>query len=143
MDKIVTTHVVASARIGAVWETLIDLDGYRNWNPYITDAAGTVDVGQRLTLTVQPSHGRPQTCKPWVTAVEQHRYVEWLSRTGLPGVLDTRHSVKLTSMMGGGRTLIQQSATFTGVMLPFAGALLSRSRDDFTAMNEALAQEAA
>lgn len=143
MGKIVTTHLVASAPIGAVWETLIDLDGYRTWNPCITDAAGTVDVGQRLTLKVEPPHGRPQTCKPWVTAVEQHRYVEWLSRTGLPGIFDTRRSVKLTPMMSGGRTLIQQSATFTGVLLPLADALLGRTRDGFTDMNEALAQESA
>jgi hypothetical protein len=142
VGKIVTTHLVASAPISAVWRLLIDLDGYRTWNPYITDAAGTVDVGQRLTLTVQVSHSHHQTCKPWVTAVEQHRYVEWLSRTGLPGVFDTRHSVKLTPMMGGGRILIQQSATFTGLVLPRANALLGRTRDGFAAMNEALAREA-
>ena len=80
--------------------------------------------------------------RPWVTAVEQYRYIEWLGRLGLPGIFDGRHSFTLTPMAGG-RTLIQQSETFTGALVPFTGSLLARTRAGFVAMNEALAEQAA
>ena len=78
--------------------------------------------------------------KPWVTAVEQHRYLEWLGRLALPGIFDGRHSFTLTPMAGG-RTLVQQSETFSGVLVPFSGSILARTRAGFVAMNEALAQQ--
>ena len=82
MSKIITTHLTVSAPVEDVWETLTDLTGYRDWNPLITTAAGAISVGERLDLTIQPPGGRAMTFKPWVTAVEPHRYIEWLGRLG-------------------------------------------------------------
>ena len=139
MSRIITTNLTVSASVEDVWETLTDLAGYRTWNPFIIAAAGTISVGERLDLRIQPPGGRAMTFKPWVTALEQHHYVEWLGRLGLPGIVDGRHSFTLTSMAGG-RTLVQQSETFTGVLIPFTGPMLARTRAGFVAMNEALAQ---
>jgi hypothetical protein len=139
MSKIITTHLTVSAPVEGVWEALVDLAGYRTWNPFITAAAGTISVGERLELTIQPPGGRAMAFQPWVTAVEQNRYVEWLGRLALPGVFDGRHSFTLTPMPGS-RTLVQQSETFTGVLIPFTGSVLARTRAGFVAMNEALAQ---
>jgi len=140
MSKIITTHLTVSAPVEDLWETLTDLGGYRTWNPFITTAAGTISVGERLDLTIQPPGSRAMAFKPWVTAVEQHRYIEWLGRLALPGIFDGRHSFTLTPMAGG-RTLIQQSETFTGTLIPFTGSMLARTRAGFVAMNEALAQQ--
>ena len=139
MSKIITTHLTVSASAEEVWETLTDLTGYRTWNPFITAATGTISVGGRLDLTIEPPGGRAMRFKPWVTAVEQHHYIEWLGHLGLPGIFDGRHSFTLTAMAGD-RTLIQQSETFTGVLIPFTGSTLARTRAGFVAMNEALAQ---
>jgi len=140
MSKIITTHLNVSAPVEHVWETLTDLAAYRTWNPFITAASGTIGVGQRLGLTIQPPGGRVMGFKPWVTAVEPHRYVEWLGHLALPGIFDGRHSFTLTPMTGG-RTLIQQSETFTGVLTPFTGSMLTRTRAGFVAMNHALARQ--
>jgi len=140
MSKIITTHLNVSAPVEHVWETLTDLAAYRTWNPFITSASGTIGVGQRLGLTIQPPGGRVMGFKPWVTAVEPHRYVEWLGHLALPGIFDGRHSFTLTPMTGG-RTLIQQSETFTGVLTPFTGSMLTRTRAGFVAMNHALARQ--
>jgi hypothetical protein len=141
VSKILTTHLTVPASAEDVWETLIDLDGYRSWNPFITSGAGTIDVGQRLHLTMQLPDGLPMTVKPWVTAVERHRYLEWLGRLGLPGLFEGRHSFTLTPLPGR-RTLLQQSETFTGALVPFTGAALARTRAAFDAMNQALSQRA-
>jgi hypothetical protein len=141
MSKIITTHVTVSAPVEDVWETLTDLAGYRTWNPFITAAAGTISVGERLDLTIQPPGGRAMRFGPWVTAVERHHYVEWLGHLVVPGIFDGRHSFTLTAMAGR-RTLVQQSETFTGVLIPISGSTLARTRAGFTAMNEALGQRA-
>jgi hypothetical protein len=141
MSKIITTHLTVNASVEDLWGTLTDLGGYRTWNPFITAAGGTIRVGERLDLTIAPPGGRAMRFKPWVTAVEQHHYIEWLGHLALPGIFDGRHSFTLTPMAGD-RTLIQQSETFTGVLIPLTGSMLTRTRAGFVAMNEALAQRA-
>ena len=108
MSKIITTHLLLDAAVDAVWQTLTDLAGYHRWNPFITAAAGTITVGERLELTIRPPGGRAMAFRPWVTAVEQHHYIEWLGRLALPGIFDGRHSFTLTPRAGG-RTLLQQA----------------------------------
>ena len=138
MSRIITTHLTVDARVEELWGTLTDLADYRTWNPFITAADGTLTVGERLELTIRPPGGRAMTFKPWITAIEQHRYIEWLGHVAVPGIFDGRHSFTLTPMPGGS-TLIQQSETFSGVMIPLAGSLLARTRAGFLAMNGALA----
>lgn len=130
MSKTITTHITIDAPVDAVWQTLTDLSSYREWNPFITTAAGTVGIG-----------GRAMTFRPWVTCIEEHDYLEWLGRLGMPGVFDGRHSFTLTPTSSG-RALLQQSGTFSGAMVPFTGSMLARTRAGFAAMNEALAVQA-
>ena len=142
MSKIITTHLTLVSPVEDVWQTLTTLADYHRWNPFITSAAGVLSVGERLDLTVQPPGGRPMRLKPWVTAVEPHSYVEWLGRLAIPGICDGRHSFTLTPLPGG-RTLLQQSETFTGALVPFTTRMLARTRVGFGAMNGALAHRAA
>lgn len=141
MSKIITTRVTIDVPADAVWQALTQLDGYRTWNPFITAAIGNLRVGERLDLTIQPPGSRARRFRPWVTAVEEHRYIEWLGRVGMPGVFDGRHSFSLTPVAAG-RTLLQQSESFSGALIPFSGSTLTRTRTGFDAMNGALAQEA-
>ncbi len=137
MSKIITTHVTADSPVEDVWAALTTLPAYGEWNPFITAASGMLALGERLDLTIHPPGGRPMRFKPWVTAVDQHRYVEWLGRVGMPGIFDGRHSFTLTPLTGG-RTLLQQSETFSGALVPLAGSVLDRTRVGFEQMNEAL-----
>jgi hypothetical protein len=139
MSKIITTHLTLGSPVDDVWETLTTLSQYVAWNPFITSASGTLALGERLDLTIHPPGGRTMRFKPWVTAVDQHRYLEWLGRVGMPGIFDGRHSFTLTPLTHA-RTLLQQSETFTGALLPFTGSVLDRSRVGFEQMNEALAR---
>jgi hypothetical protein len=142
LSKIITTHLTVSAPVEDLWQTLTNLAAYRTWNPFITAAAGTLSVGERLNLTIQPPGGRALSFRPWVTVVEEHHYIEWLGHLALPGVFDGRHSFTLTPMTRG-RTLFQQSETFTGLLTPFSRSMLSRARTGFVAMNDAVAERTA
>lgn len=142
MSQTITTTVTVKAPPRDVWDVLVDLPGHRHWNPFITAAAGTLEVGQRLHLTIQPPGGRPMSFKPTVIEVEPHTRLEWLGRLGLPGIFDGRHSFVLTPLQGE-RTLVQHSETFSGALVPFVGSMLDRTRAGFVAMNEALASHVA
>jgi hypothetical protein len=142
MSKIVTTHLTVDAPVADVWKTITTLPAYDEWNPFITSASGTLALGERLDLTIHPPGGRPMRFRPWVTAVDEHRYVEWLGRVALPGIFDGRHSFTLTPLTSG-RTLLQQSETFSGALVPFTGSVLDRTRVGFEQMNEALGRRVA
>ena len=134
----ISTDVLIDAPVEAVWARLIDLEHYATWNPFITSAAGSPSLGQRLTLTVLPPGGRPMTFRPRVATVEENQCVEWIGRLGLPGIFDGRHRFRLTSTPEG-RTMLEQSETFSGVLIPFAGSMIARTGKGFAAMNSALA----
>jgi len=142
MSKIITTHLTVDSPLEDVWKTLTTLPRYGEWNPFITSASGTLALGERLDLTIHPPGRRPMRFRPWVTAVDEHRYVEWLGRVALPGIFDGRHSFTLTPLSSG-RTLLQQSETFSGALVPFTGSVLDRTRVGFEQMNEALGRRVA
>jgi hypothetical protein len=120
-----------------VWRHLTDLPSYASWNPFITSASGTVAVGQRLDLRMEPPGGRAMTFRPTVTEVVPGRVFEWLGHLGVPGVFDGRHRFELHPE--GDSTRLVHSEAFRGLLVP----LLRRSLDGptlagFRAMNEAL-----
>ena len=136
------TEIEIDAPTDVVWDVLVDLDHYPDWNPFIVEAVGTVAVGQRLTNRLQPPGGRAMTFKPVVTEVESGRSFEWLGRLGLPALVDGRHRFELRPTSSGATRRVH-TERFGGLL----GPLLRRSLDrntvpGFEAMNEAMKQRA-
>src|SRR5690242_10285282 len=127
MSKVISTQLSIDAPVEVVWQTLADLAAYPQWNPFITSAKGQLAVGQTLNLTIAPPGGRSMSFRPRVTAVHEHRYLEWLGRLGMPGIFDGRHSFRLTATHSN-HTLLEQSETFAGLMVPFTGSMLTRTQ---------------
>lgn len=142
MEHRLHTEIDIAAPAAVVWDVLIDLDRYRDWNPFIVESTGTPAVGQRLTNRLHPPGSKAVTFRPTVTDVEERRSFEWLGRLWLPGLFDGRHRFELSSTVSGG-TAFTQSEHFTGLLVP----LLRRSLDagtaaGFAAMNTALKDRA-
>ena len=139
MHHTITTEIEIDAPPADVWAALIDLDRYAEWNPFITEAAGEVQVGERLTNRMQPPGERAITFRPEVTVVEPDETLEWLGHLGVAGVFDGRHRFDLTELAGG-RTRLVQSEQFSGLLVrPMRKRLDGGTVDGFEAMNEALA----
>ena len=138
MSRTIETSVVICEPVAHVWRVLTDLDSYREWNPFITSAAGDLRLGGALQLRIEPVGGRPMTFQPRVTVLERERSLEWLGRLGVPGIFDGRHSLTLTPMSDE-RTRLEHRETFSGLMIPYSGPLLTQTRAGFDAMNHALA----
>jgi hypothetical protein len=131
------TEISIEATPEEVWAVLVDLERHREWNPFITEAQGEVEVGARLQVRLAPPGGRPVTLKPTVTVVEPARTLEWLGHLGIPHLFDGRHRFELHRDESA--TRVVQSETFGGILVPlFARMLRTKTLAGFEAMNTAL-----
>jgi hypothetical protein len=132
------TEIDIGAPPEAVWEVLVDLDRYSDWNPFIVSAEGRPEVGERLTNRMQPPGGKGVTFKPTVTVVAPAVTFEWLGRLGLPGIFDGRHRFDLAPSETGG-TLVTHSEQLDGILVRFLRKSLdTETLAGFEAMNAAL-----
>jgi hypothetical protein len=120
-----------------VWRHLVDLAAYPDWNPFIPSAEGEVEVGQRLSLRLQPPGGRAVPIRPTVTAATTASVFEWLGHLVVPGLFDGRHRFELFPTRAG--TRLVQSESFAGLLVrPLRRWLDGSTRAGFEAMNAAL-----
>lgn len=135
------TEIEIAATPETVWSILVDLDRYADWNPFIEQAFGDVEVGEYLTVRIRPDGGRASTFKPTVTAVEPNRRFEWLGRIGIPGMFEGRHRFELEP--SGEGTRFVQAESFSGVLVPLLSRPLNGgTRRGFEAMNRAIKDRA-
>ena len=127
-----TTWIDASPM--KVWAILTDLSRYQDWNPFFREAAGEIAVGRRIFLRAYPAGGRPMKIRPTITAADAGAELAWAAR--LPGIISGEHRFTLRS--GNGGTLVVQSETFRGLLIPFSGKALARAETSFQALNDAL-----
>jgi hypothetical protein len=137
----ISAEIDIEAPPDAVWAQLADLPGWADWNPFIPSASGTVAVGQRLSLRLQPPGGRALPIRPTVTEVVDGAVLEWMGHLGVPGLFDGKHRFELTASPQG--THLVQRESFTGLLVrPLRGFLDGATLSGFRAMNEALRERA-
>jgi hypothetical protein len=132
----VSTDIDATAR--AVWETLTDLAGFHDWNPFIRRAEGLVAVGEEIHVHLRPWRALPIRFRARVTVCEPDRQLRWRGASLAPWIGSGDHTF-LIEDAGRRRVRLVQREVFTGV-LPLVGVrLLERhARAGFEAMNQAL-----
>jgi hypothetical protein len=126
----------------AVWQVLTDVPAYPQWNPFITRTAGTSAVGGRVSVSLPPLNAfvRP-TFRPKVLEVTPCRRLRFrlrLARLGIPGLLDSEHTLTITPRDEAGVRLWHQ-VHLRGFLMPLMTRSLNRENGpSFDAMNAAL-----
>jgi hypothetical protein len=121
-----------------VWEVLTDFQAYREWNPFMIQAAGQAAPGQRLRVRMRPPGGRPMTFRPTVLEAEPGRRLRWLGRVLVPGLFDGEHSFTIEPA-GPGRVRLVQHERFRGLLAPLLLRFLAGPTvAGFQQMNQAL-----
>lgn len=72
-----TIEINAPARI--VWQILIDMDRYNEWNPFCVRAASTLEMGAAVDMTLA-NYAAPGTLVPnceYICAFEPERMISW------------------------------------------------------------------
>jgi hypothetical protein len=142
MSKQLFAEIEIDAPPERVWQVLVDLPAYPDWNPFIVGADGRPEESARLTLRMQPVGARAVTLRPTVVEVTPGQRLRWLGRVGVPGIFDADHVLTVAAAAGGG-TLFSQSEVFRGVLVPILARSLDRhTLPAFRAMNEALKDRA-
>jgi hypothetical protein len=139
----IATAVEIDAPAARVWEVLVDLPAYPEWNPFIVEASGTVAVGEELSLRMVLPGREPMAIEPRLLVVNPERELRWKGRILIPGLFDGEHAFVLTPLEGG-RTRLDHSENFAGVLLPIAkGMIYDATEQSFHALDAALAERAA
>jgi hypothetical protein len=124
------TSVDVDASPELVWEVLTDVPAYPQWAPVLTGAEGTFADGGEVSLSFPP--GNPllrRTVRARVVEVTPYRRLRFglrLARLGIPGLLDTDHSMTIVERDGGVRLWLE--IRFRGLLLPVLSRSLNRNR---------------
>ena len=125
-----------------VWQILTNFADFPQWNPFLRQASGEIEVGAKIEVEIQPPDGSAMTFKPTVIRVAPEQELRWLGRLLLPGVFDGEHYFEL-SPLGEGRTRFVQREQFRGLLVPLLWkSLETNTRRGFEAMNTALKKRA-
>jgi|SRR5215211_547659 hypothetical protein len=138
MGKQLRAEVEVEASPERVWEVLADFAAYRQWNPFITQAAGQAVPGSRLELRMRLPGRRPMTIRPEVLEAEPGRRLRWLGRLLVPGLFDGEHRFTLEPA-GSGRVRVVQQEEFRGLAArPVLAVIGKPTLAGFELMNQAL-----
>ena len=124
-----------------VWQVVSDFGEYADWNPFIVRAAGEPRVGARLDITIAAPGMKPVSFRPRVLDVEPGRLIRCKGEFKLPGLFDGRHAL-IVDALDGGRSRFTTHEDVTGLLLPFAGKVMTASQRGFELMAQALKERA-
>lgn len=138
-------HIESTVDIDAdpdtVWNVLSDITQWGDWNPWIFEANGIAEEGERLDLRMGEADKRAFSVTPTVTVVQRGIIFEWLGHMGVAGLFDGRHRFELEKTSQG--TRLTQSETFAGILAPVVLPMVrSQTQEGFDAMNKAMKRRA-
>ena len=138
----VSTTIEIAATPENVWAVLADLASYPKWHPMYLAVSGQLAAGSTLTITsTHPTTGRPMTAKVKVLTVEPDTELRWMSK--LLGLTISKRTFRLSRTADG--TSLVQTGTYRGLGGGRGRAItkvIGRVQDTFTAINEAIKQQA-
>ncbi len=81
-EKELYSEIDIDANPEAVWRVLTDFASFPDWNPFMRNIKGDLEVGKKLIVYLQPSGARGMTFKPTGThrRSEPRNPLDWTSR---------------------------------------------------------------
>lgn len=75
----IDTEIRIAATSDRVWGVLTNTSQFPDWNPFITSLDGNLEVGSRLSVTIEPPGGKVMVFKPVVQQVQNQKKLSWLA----------------------------------------------------------------
>lgn len=116
-----------------VWDVLVDVRAWGDWNPTLTAANGPLVVGTTVRMRLRMG---PVTVpmRQQIRAVDPPHHLAWRSINGVPGFMDVDREFLLDEVEGGTRLIQREAASGPGTPL-----LMPLLRDRILAGYEELA----
>ena len=135
--KELRTEIEIQASPEKVWQTLIRLDQWPEWNPFIHHAIGKAQVGEAVDITVQ-SGSKDLTLHCTVIKVEPNRELRWKYHVLASGLFSGEHSFIIEQTEGNTVRFVDREV-FNGLLVPLqAKDIDTHSKRGFEAMDAAL-----
>ncbi len=139
MTKIsVETRIEAPAQV--VWATLTDFASYPDWNPFLRKFVGDLAVGSKVEVVTQPDGSNPTTNHSTIVELDPGKSFGWVGHILVRGIFDVHHHFELRQ--DGGATVLSQSESFEGLLVPVLKGTLAGVERGFRKMNELIKQRA-
>jgi hypothetical protein len=139
--KELRTEIEIHSTSEKVWDILIDLNQYPEWNPFIHHATGKVQVGEKVNIQVR-SGAKEMSLHCTVTKVEPGCQLSWKYHVGYPLLFRGEHSFTIEPV-GEERVRFVDREIFNGLFVASqARDIDTNSRQGFEAMDLALKRKA-
>ena len=130
--KSVHTELVIPATPGEIWSVLMDVPGYKEWNPVLIPAEGELREGNKLKYRMIQPDGKESLVDSKVVKIVQRKLLNQYG--GIPGLLTFDHRYILEPVKGG--TLVTIHEDYRGIGVLFWNA--SWVEQAYQKANEAL-----
>ncbi len=115
--KEIQSQIEVHAPADQVWNTLVDFQNYREWNPFIYRIVGEPLQGAKLQISIMTPGGKDRKYSPTVTKVVAGRELRWLGKSFL---LDGEHIFTLEATKPDLTRFVQREI-FGGLLSRFLG----------------------
>jgi hypothetical protein len=135
--KELRTEIEIQASPEKVWQTLITLDQYPEWNPFIHHAIGTAKVGEKVDITVR-SKPKDLILHCTVVKVEPGKEMRWKYHVIAPALFRGEHIFTIEAA-GNNQVHFVDRELFNGLLVPLqAKDIDTNSQKGFEEMDMAL-----
>ena len=117
MPHTIRAEVEIDAPVARVWEILVDLDAYAEWNPFTPRVRSSLRVGDPVEMDVRMHPDRTLARVERVTACEPEARLCWDMKIGAPFLLAAERCQVLTPL-GSQRTRYETADCFRGLLVP-------------------------
>lgn len=140
MKKIQSSiHILAS--VDRVWKTLVDFPSHAQWNPLFASIQGQAQVGETLEVAARKADGQAGfVFHPTIIESKPKERLCWRGSLFFKGLFDGLHSFELRALTPQRTELIHQES-FSGILVPFMGPLLRKTKVGFEQFNRALSKQ--
>ncbi|KLD97378.1 SRPBCC domain-containing protein [Aliarcobacter butzleri] len=132
----IETSIKISSTANKIWKELTNFDEYKNWNPSIIDISGELGKNKTIKIVVKIDE-KTMIFKPIVLECEENKELRWLGKLLFNGIFDGEHYFLIKENIDETYTFIQ-GERFSGILIPFFGKMILKTKKGFEAMNQEL-----
>jgi len=138
VTRSIKSEISINESVDKVWNVFMDHKEYSNWNPFIRQISGPMEVGKILSVTIGAEGNKPMDFTPIILVNETNKEFRWVGKFGVKGVFDGEHYF-FFEKTDSNQTKFTQGENFTGLLSGiFMLTIREETEGGFNAMNKAL-----
>ena len=116
-DQSVSAEIQIDAPIEKIWEILVDIERYQDWNPFTYRVESSLTVGEHVKLHVNLGPKQKVVQKQIIKRCDAPLALDWGMVMGHPSLLQTLRTQRLTKV-DDNTTVYETRDHFRGLLTP-------------------------